>query len=187
MPDLWIGQSSNNGYGPNFPNGNSTPSAQGLFLSSGSTVLASSLALDSAGNLWVVDTGNYRVLRFPASALANGGGSLTADLVIGQTSLTSNAPTLNTSTAASYLVLNQLVRPASIAFDPSGNLWVSDLNRVMVFAAPFTTGMSASSHLIGVFPTGYSFRQERPCRPCWIKRRFCLRKGFSFSRAVAWE
>ncbi len=157
-PDLWIGQASLGGYGGNFPTNTSTPTAQGLLLSNGSTVLTSSLAFDSSGNLWVLDTGNYRVLRFNASSLATGGGSLTADTVLGQPSLTSNSPALNSTAAASYQVLNQFVDPASIAFDPNGNLYVADFNRVMVFPGPtFSTGMSASSRMLGVFPTGYTF------------------------------
>ena len=157
-PDMWIGQASLGGYNPNYPNGNSTPTAQGLLFSSGSSVLLSSLTFDSAGNLWVIDTGNYRVLRYPAGSLASGGGSIAADLVLGQASLTSNSTTLSTSAPASYLVLNQFVAPSSLGFDAAGNLWVSDLNRVMVFPGPtFTTGMSASSHLVGVFPSGYTY------------------------------
>lgn len=158
QPDLWIGQASVNGYGANYPTGGSTPTAQGLFLSNGSTVLGSSLALDSSGNLWVLDTGNLRVLRFTASSLSGGGGGLTADIEVGQPSLTSNATALSSTTKASYYVLNQFVNPECIAFDPNGNLYVGDFNRVLVFAGPnFSTGMSASSHILGVFPTSYTF------------------------------
>ena len=119
-------------------------------------MLTSSLAFDSSGNLWVLDAGNARVIRFNASSLSTGGGSLTADLVIGQPSLTSNSPAL-ANASASFLVLNQFISPLSIAFDPSGNLWVTDLGRVLVFPGPFTNGMNASTHILGVFPTGYTF------------------------------
>ena len=157
-PDLWIGQATIGGYGANYPGGTSTPTAQGLLLSNSSTVLTSSLAFDSSGNLWVLDTGNARVIRFNASSLSGGGGSLTADTVIGQPSLTSNSTALATNSSASFLVLNQFISPFSIAFDPSGNLWVGDLGRVMVFPGPtFTNGMSASTHILGVFPSGYTF------------------------------
>jgi uncharacterized protein (TIGR03437 family) len=157
-PDLWIGQASLGGYGGNYPGGTATPTAQGILLSNGSTVLTASLAFDSSGNLWVLDTGNYRVLRFNALSLSTGGGALTADMEIGQPSLTSNSATLSSTTAASYQILNQFVSPSSIAFDPNGNLFVADFNRVMVFPGPtFSTGMSASSRMIGVFPSGFTF------------------------------
>jgi uncharacterized protein (TIGR03437 family) len=157
-PDLWIGQGSISGYGANYPTGTATPTAQGLLLSNGSTVLTSSLAFDGSGNLWVLDSGNARVLRFNASSLAAGGGGLTADTELGQPNLTSNYPALNSSSQTSYSTLNQFVSPAAIAFDPSGNLYVADLNRVLVFPGPnFSSGMSASSHILGVFPSGYTY------------------------------
>jgi len=156
-PDTWIGQAAIGGYGANYPGGTSTPTAQGLLLSNGSTVLTSSLAFDGSGNLWVLDTGNARVMRFNAASLSQGGGSLTADMVIGQPSLTSNSPALPNA-SASLLVLNQFISPWSIAFDPSGNLWMGDLGRVLVFPGPnFTSGMNASTHILGVFPSGYTF------------------------------
>jgi uncharacterized protein (TIGR03437 family) len=157
VPDLWIGQLSVSGYGPNYPGGTQTPTAQGLLLSAGNTV-PSSLAFDSGGNLWVLDTGNVRVLRFNASSLAGTGGGLTADIELGQPSLTSNSPALYSGSAASFYNLTQFIAPTAIAFDPSGNLFVADLNRVLVFPGPtFTSGMSASSHILGIFPTGYTF------------------------------
>ena len=157
-PDLWIGQPSVSGYGANYPGGTQTPTAQGLLFSNGSTVLLSSLAFDSSGNLWVLDTGNVRVLRFNASSLSGTGGGLTADLELGQPNLTSTYTALSSTSPSSYLTLNQFVYPAAIAFDPSGNLFVADFNRVMVFPGPnFSSGMSASSHMIGVFPTTYTY------------------------------
>ena len=157
-PDLWIGQTSVAAYGPNYPSGTSTPTAQGLFLSNGSNVLTSSLAFDSSGNLWVLDTGNLRVLRFNAASLSAGGGGVSADIVLGQPGFTSNSPALSSTAAASYLVLTQFVNPSTIAFDSSGNLYVGDLQRVLVFTGPnFTNGMSASTHILGIFPTGYTY------------------------------
>jgi uncharacterized protein (TIGR03437 family) len=158
QPDLWLGQASIGGFGANYPGGTATPTAQGLFLASGSTVLTSSLAFDSSGNLWVIDTGNNRVLRFSASSLSTGGGSLSADTVIGQPGLTTTQTALSSSNSASYQVLTQFIAPSTIAFDPSGNLYVGDFNRVLVFPGPsFSNGMSASSHILGIYPTGYTF------------------------------
>ena len=158
VPDLFVGQASISGYGPNYPTGTQTPTAQGLYLNTGSTI--SSLAFDSAGNLWVLDTGNARVVRFNASSLAGTGGGLTADLELGQPSLTSkNLTALNPSIANSYYNISQFIVPAAIAFDPSGNLFVADFNRVLVFPGPTLTGsgISASSNILGVFPTNYTF------------------------------
>jgi len=110
VPDLFVGQASISGYGPNYPTGTQTPTAQGLYLNTGSTI--SSLAFDSAGNLWVLDTGNARVVRFNASSLAGTGGGLTADLELGQPSLTSkNLTALNPSIANSYYNISQFIVP----------------------------------------------------------------------------
>ena len=155
IPDLFIGQTSVTGHSANSPSGQVNP--QGLFLSSSSTVLVSSLAFDSSGNLWVIDTGNVRILRFKAADLAGTGGGLTADLELGQADLISTQTALSATNAASYYKLNQFLAPSALAFDPSGNLFVGDLNRALVFTPPFSTGMSASSPILGVYPASYGF------------------------------
>jgi sugar lactone lactonase YvrE len=85
------------------------------------------LAFDSSGNLWVVDKGNRRVLQFKPP-FTNG---MSASLVIDQPNLTSDP-------------LAQLRFPEFIAFDTTGNLWVTDDERVVEFKAPFTSSMAAS-------------------------------------------
>jgi uncharacterized protein (TIGR03437 family) len=159
-PDLWIGQASVVAYGANYSSGSGTPSAQGLYLPIASGIIPS-LAFDSSGNLWVIDTGNSRILRFNASSLAGGGGGLTADTVLGQADFTHN------STAGNLSSLTQFMGPTSLAFDSNGNLFVGDYNsqcaalpcgRVLMFPGPtFSSGMSASSKILGVFPSNYTF------------------------------
>ena len=92
---------------------------------------------DSSGNLWVVDSANSRVLEFRAP-YSNGE---SASTVLGESSFT-------TSYLAGGSGLNGTVLsdPEAIAFDSSGNLWVSDTGdgRVVEFTAPFSTGENAS-------------------------------------------
>ena len=91
------------------------------------------LAFDSKGDLWVVDNSNNRVLEYtPPFSLGQSAG-----LVIGQTSLTGSGDSSPSG---------GLFGPTDIAFDPSGNLWVTDSgnNRVLEFKAPFSNGESAS-------------------------------------------
>lgn len=91
--------------------------------------------LDGAGNLWVSDTFNDRVLEF-VPPFANG---MTASVVLGQPDFTSdnfNLPGPKTSAG--------LAQPEGLAFDQSGNLWVADSydNRVVEFTPPFQNGMA---------------------------------------------
>ncbi len=92
-----------------------------------------SVALDSAGNLWVADTGNNRVLRFGAGTL----GSTTppnADTVIGQKDFTSSGA----NQSGSGVSASGFYTPWGLAFDAQNDLYVADSNntRVLKFAAP---------------------------------------------------
>jgi sugar lactone lactonase YvrE len=83
------------------------------------------LAFDRNGNLWVADNVvSSQVLKFDANSLtAANAASATPSQVIGTTNCT------NTATAGG------LCYPSGVAFDSSGNLWVSDTNnhRVLMF------------------------------------------------------
>ncbi len=125
FPDLYVGQPSLNSRVPDQPNG--LVSAQGIYTASiASQVFVANIAFDSAGNLWMTDPGNRRVLRFPAAAIAKGGGGLTADIEIGQVDFVSAQKTLDPTNVNSQLVTNQFAVPDGIAFDAAGNLYVSD-------------------------------------------------------------
>jgi sugar lactone lactonase YvrE len=116
---LVIGQTSLTGTGDASPAG-------GLFGPTG-------IAFDSSGNLWVTDQGNNRVLEFK-SPFSNGE---LASLVIGQPTF---GGYIGTTTSGGFNA------PSYLAFDPSGNLWVTDQgnNRVLEFTAPFSIGQKAS-------------------------------------------
>lgn len=75
--------------------------------------------VDQQGNLWVADSSNHRVLRFPK---IDGKISKTADLVLGQPDFTTREPT-------------QLNQPAAVRVDANNQVYVSDYghNRVVVY------------------------------------------------------
>lgn len=129
-------------------------SANGLCLSRppGNGENYAGVAIDSAGNLWVADNANNRVLRFPYSA-ATGKPTQDADLVLGQ---------MDFASISAGTGLAQMQFPASVRVTDSGVVYVADSgnNRVLVFAPPFTNGMSAT-RLLGsglfVMPRGLEF------------------------------
>jgi uncharacterized protein (TIGR03437 family) len=101
------------------------------------------LTVDGKGNLYVMDAGNNRVLRYPAP-FAQTGDLLAVDLIIGQPDLSSNSPNGGQSapTANTLALANGGgVFHAGLAFDAQGNLWVSDPgnNRVLQYLASVLT------------------------------------------------
>jgi len=116
--DLVIGQPDFQRALINYPtNDASKPSAQSLYLPIG-------LALDAVGNLFVADTGNGRVLRFPKPFDQSPANFPSADLVLGQSGFNSSVtdPTQRT-----------MHSPYGLAFISDGGLLVCDSlhNRVL--------------------------------------------------------
>jgi uncharacterized protein (TIGR03437 family) len=121
QPDAVYGQ-------PDF----NTLAANSTGVSASSMSKPRAVACDAAGNLWVADTGNNRVLRFGANSL-NSTPPPPADTVIGQKDFLSLAPN-----AGGPLSASGLDTPSGVALDAQGNLYISDSNnqRVLEFPGP---------------------------------------------------
>jgi hypothetical protein len=111
------------------------------------------LDVDPAGNLWVADNRNHRVVRFPFDP-ASGMPATEADLVLGQPDFW---------TAVPGRALNQMHNPASVRVTEDGVVYVTDgvegsgtHGRVLVFEPPLSNGMAASFTLVSDLtrPTG---------------------------------
>jgi sugar lactone lactonase YvrE len=101
----------------------------------------SSVAVDSAGGVYVADTSNSRVLKFTDPFDTD----RTGDQVFGQTSFTTINPNFPYGTATG------LVGPTGVSIDPSDNLWVADQknHRVVRFNnAPAKPATGAAADLI---------------------------------------
>jgi uncharacterized protein (TIGR03437 family) len=106
-----------------------------------------SLAMDGSGNLFVSDAGNSRVLRFPSASLTAGALDPAADIVIGQAGFAvANYPSSATDKTTLYV-------PAGLAFDSSGNLFVSDsqspFSRLVVYP-PQVSNSSAGNGIAAI-------------------------------------
>ena len=97
----------------------------------------SGVALDAAGNLYVADTTNNRVIEY-SSALASNG---TADFVFGQ----NGDFTVAQCNGGGAVDANTLCKPAAVASDASGNLYVADTgnNRILEYNDPLGTDRTA--------------------------------------------
>jgi len=92
--------------------------------------------MDSAGNLWVADTGNNRVVAY-ANAATVASGSASAFIVLGQKDFLTGT----TTTPSQYTMDG----PTSVAVDSTGTLYVMDrtYNRVLRFANAATRSNGA--------------------------------------------
>lgn len=101
------------------------------------------VAIDRNGNMWVADSANNRVLRFPKQG--NGTISKTADIVLGQMDFT-------TDNQGSEL--NKLYGPTAVRVNDDGKVYVTDSlnNRLLVYDTPITNGMAGR-----VFGSGFNY------------------------------
>src|SRR6201999_1592563 len=90
------------------------------------------------------DTGNNRVLRFPASVLVANQNGPSADTVIGQKYFVSNVA------ASSQTTLSGLVNPTGVSFDSAGNMLVADAGHRVVVYPPGSSTNAVATRILGV-------------------------------------
>jgi uncharacterized protein (TIGR03437 family) len=152
-PDMVIGQAD---FTTNKVNSGGISASSLAFVgtntSGNSVVLQAFITFDPAGNLWVSDAANNRVLRFNAKSLgADAASNPLADIVIGQADFATATYTAGTSPALS---LTSFATPSGIAFDSAGRLFVAESvanqrGRILMWTPPFSSGQPAS-RLLGV-------------------------------------
>lgn len=149
LPNLVIGQTNFNSNAANAGGISEKTIATNI----GGVAFGSAFAFDRDGNLWFLDYGNFRVLRYSASALgSDASNGPAAEMVLGQVDFSSitgrlQAISQNRSNKSGFST------PTGLALDPSGRLFVSDaaLSRVLVYTPPFQTGKDAA-RIMGILP-----------------------------------
>jgi uncharacterized protein (TIGR03437 family) len=96
------------------------------------------LAVDSKGALYVADSGNNRILRFPAPFQQPAGNPPQPDLVIGQKGFNTGSSFNEGGNCAAKtlgLTYNGFTYLSALAIDSNGNLWTTDPvnNRVLMY------------------------------------------------------
>src|SRR6202167_4407845 len=129
------------------------------------------LLTDAKGNLYVADSGNNRVLRYPApfanSTSVSGSASPIdnkADIVLGQPDMfTSRSPNQGGNPSATTLYLSNthysITVAEALAMDGSGNLYVADAgnSRVLQYpAASLTAGAADPAAVIVIGQAGFT-------------------------------
>lgn len=119
-------------------------------------IQAAAIALDVYGNLWLTDSGNHRILRYPATAVfgagnASGDKNIAADFVLGQTDFTSATANAGRFMGADLVNKSKIRFGNSIAFDSSGNLFVADdLPRVLMWKPTFDAYGKPADRILGI-------------------------------------
>jgi sugar lactone lactonase YvrE len=135
------------------------------------------IVFDAYGDLWVADSWNGRVLEFQPPFSNN----MNASLVIGERDFTSSCNQQTRPPCGDSRTLNL---PTAIAFDATGNLWVTDIlklgtyatpqyqGRLLEFTSPFKNAMEAA--LVVHVPAGSSSLAFDPNGNLWLGCAACM-------------
>lgn len=165
--DLVIGQPNLASRGPNQTISGTIlpPRANTLRFATGFPgVEYAALAFDRDGNLWVTDSGNHRVLRYPAHEVSGGENvtatrSINADYVLGQTGFDTATPNPGVGipvaqSAGNLLNKSKMRYPSALAIDQETNsVYVADdLGRVLYWPGPVSSELGRpAARILGLY------------------------------------
>jgi uncharacterized protein (TIGR03437 family) len=124
--DLIIGQTDQYSTTLGGPGTGNSPGSSGLNFPTGLAVYQ--------GNLYVADSNNNRIIRFP-KPFAQTGLPIEPDMVIGQASVNTKLANYTGSVSAQGVYFATGI-PVSLAFDSNGNLWTTDPGNRRVLEFP---------------------------------------------------
>ena len=177
VADLVIGQRDLNG---NLQGGPNRPALNDGF------TFPTSIAVDSNGALYVLDSGNNRILRFP-SPFKQTVTPLATDLVIGQkTNSSGTSPNHGQNTVDGTTLNFSAGLPISLAIEPkTGNLWVSDYGNYRVLRFPVSqlaahTTFPAADFVLGQLSLNSNTYSDSANLGILNKSTLYLPKGMTF-------
>lgn len=151
------------GQGPSFASNDENSAG----LSAGSLASPVAVAADASGNLYVVDSGNNRVLEYNAPVMTGAAAATVFGQGASGNSFASNACNFDTGGFGKPSSAVDLCGPAGIALDTSGNLYLSDSNnhRVLEYNTPLNPGSgepgAGDTTADNVFGQGGSFTSNK--------------------------
>ena len=135
----------------------------------------SGVEVGPAGNLWVADGGNNRVLRFRMNS-DTGKIATSADLVLGQPDFRSWKPTMAwcegewCRSQEPNFMPDGMYMPSAVRVDADGGVYVADTynDRVLVFEPPLVSGMQATRTFGSRFDNPHSLEIDPGGRGLWV-------------------
>jgi sugar lactone lactonase YvrE len=112
------------------------------------------LTVDAAGNLWIGDTNNSRILEFNTPYLQTsvpGSGDTIPDFVLGQSNYTTGGCNGPITSVTQPPPNNSFCQAIDVAVDNAGNVYGSDANnnRILEWNKPLTTGNTTPDMVFG--------------------------------------
>ena len=172
VANLVIGSQSPTSFQYTLPGGPGNPGSSNFGLN-----FPTSAAVDASGNLYVLDAGNNRILRYPAP-FKQTSGLITTDLVIGQKNFNiGTSPNMGQSLPSNqslYFFNGGTVLNSSLTIEPAtGALWVTDPgnNRVLRFpVSQLAAGTSLPAADLVLGQTTFTTSSPFPTPPTTISQ-----------------
>ena len=135
----------------------------------------SGVEVGPGGNMWVADSGNNRVLRFPKDSYTERIAK-SADLVLGQPDFRSSKPSFAgckgdwCRTEEPGKGIRGMYTPAAVRVDAGGVVYVVETHndRVLVFEPPLTSGMAATREFGSRFENPNTLEIDPLGRGLWV-------------------
>ena len=113
------------------------PNAENLIATNVPLNAPQKIKIDASGNLYIADTGNYRIRMVPATSGTYFGKTMTASYIYTIAGTSTGTATVVENVAA---ISSGLYNPYGVAIDAEGNLYIADYNNYRIRMVPKISG-----------------------------------------------